>query len=52
MELLEGWYYVTEGVALAGDKYFDPGLRAWLPVTVNQRTEVKNYYAVIRRKER
>ncbi len=51
MELLEGWKRVENGAAYAGDKYYCVTLGAWLPVTVNLGTEVKDYYAVIRRKE-
>lgn len=41
---------VTEGRALAGDKYWSYALNAWLPVTVNSGAAVSGYPAVIRKK--
>jgi hypothetical protein len=44
-----GWYLLKEDPVLGGDKYWDPKLLAWLPVTVNSFTELQAYPAVIRR---
>jgi hypothetical protein len=43
------WHLVHKGMCHAGDKYWDPERLAWLPITVNSRSQVKDHAAVIRR---
>jgi hypothetical protein len=47
--ILRGWYQVTSGPALAGDKYWSQKHLGWLPVTVNSGRRVADYAAVIRK---
>lgn len=51
MEILTGWHLLTEGPALAGDKYWNAAQRAWLPVTVNTFKDAADFVAVIRKSE-
>jgi hypothetical protein len=47
-----GWRLVTDGPALAGDKYWNAAEGAWYPVTVNTFKDAEDYVAVIRKEER
>ncbi len=47
--VLDGWFRVPFGPARAGDKYWDEKRGVWMPVTVNQRRNVEDYPAVIRK---
>ena len=47
--ILDGWHRVKEGSAIAGDRYWDMGLRVWLPVCVNEGRTVSEFLAVIRK---
>jgi hypothetical protein len=47
-----GWRLVKDGPAYAGDKYWDPALKSWLPITVNLLRQVGQFVAVIRKGER
>jgi hypothetical protein len=49
--ILRGWHQVTSGPALAWDKYWSQKHLAWLPITVNSGTMVRDYAAVIRKGE-
>jgi hypothetical protein len=44
-----GWHQVVEGPATCWDKYWDSKLLAWMPITVNSGTQVRDYAAVIRK---
>ena len=44
-----GYRIVYEGQVLAGDKYWDSKLLAWLPITVNDGRMVVEFSAVIRK---
>ena len=47
--ILRGYKRVTSGKVQSGDKYWDPKLLAWLPITVNDGREVAEFVAVIRK---
>jgi hypothetical protein len=49
--ILRDWHQVVDGPALAGDRYWDRRLLAWMPIMVNSVTMVKDYAAVIRKGE-
>jgi hypothetical protein len=53
-EVLTGWYLVESGTAFVGDKFWDAGRRAWMPVLSSNSylySDVKEEHvpAVIRR---
>jgi hypothetical protein len=47
--ILSGWHQVVSGPALAGDKHWSQKHLAWVPITVNSGTMVRDYVAVIRK---
>jgi hypothetical protein len=49
--ILRGYSQVTSGPAKALDKYWEPKLLAWLPITVNSGKQVSDFAAVIRKSE-